>query len=123
MAFGPYDADFAWIRSWWSPVNVTAMTTCCAPANATEVGCFTYCPLNKDDNVDTDKGYDEWVNGFYDCLSTEGQKAVGGNQSYIAPQVTLQRSDFAAATSVRPAGLGLQGVLFLVLGALSWILA
>ncbi|KAK7936036.1 hypothetical protein PG985_001531 [Apiospora marii] len=116
----PPNDNYAYIESHWAPANVTAMTRCCAPQVAKDEGCYTWCRLGPDDDIGSPFAKASWETAFQNCLGREGRQA--SNESFVAPRVIAVKNA-SAAPGGRVGDVGVKGVVFVVLGVLSWVLA
>jgi hypothetical protein len=115
-ALTPQTVDYAYVESYWSPANVTAMTICCTPQQATQDGCYTWCRLKDGDDISTTSSRQTWEANFQDCLAREGSLASNG--SFVAPKVNTVKHSNAA-----PRGrISTKGFIFVAVGVLSWAL-
>lgn len=115
----PPNDNYAYIESHWGSINVTAMIRCCRPQVAKDEGCYTWCRLGQDDDISSPSARDRWESTFQDCLSREGRQL--SDESFVAPRVIAVKNASAAPGQV--GAVGVQGVVIVLLGVLSWVLA
>ncbi|KAK8065486.1 hypothetical protein PG997_012233 [Apiospora hydei] len=80
-AVAPHDADYAYIQSNGNPVHIQAMTACCAPQEARQVdnGCYTWCRLAADADIDAPESQVSWEKDFQYCLNYQGRLLASGS--------------------------------------------
>lgn len=131
-ALAPHDANYAYIESNGNPVRVAAMTACCDPEPAHQDGCYTWCRLPADADIDAPESQVSWERDFQYCLKYQGRLANGdgGGVRFVAPWVrTVQNkrkggavsTSGAASVSRRHGEVGaVKLAVFVSLGLLSW---
>ncbi|KAK8136760.1 hypothetical protein PG984_004700 [Apiospora sp. TS-2023a] len=129
-ALAPSDANYAYIESNGNPVRVAAMTACCDPEPAHVDGCYAWCRLPEDADIDAPESQVSWERDFQYCLKYQGHLASDGGVRFVAPWVrTVQNkrkggsvSSSGASSSRRRHGV-VKSAMVVSLGALAWALA
>ncbi|KAK7953499.1 hypothetical protein PG996_014394 [Apiospora saccharicola] len=130
-ALAPSDANYAYIESNGDPVRAAAMTACCGPEPAHVDGCYAWCRLPEDADIDAPESQVSWERDFQYCLKYQGRLASDGGVRFVAPWVrTVQNkrkggmSTSAATSSSRHGEVGgVKWAVVVSLGVLSWALA
>ncbi|KAK7998877.1 hypothetical protein PG991_014552 [Apiospora marii] len=129
-ALAPSDANYAYIESNGDPVRAAAMTACCDPEPAHLDGCYAWCRLPEDADIDAPESRVSWERDFQYCLRYQGRLASDGGVRFVAPWVRAvqnKRTGPASSSSTRRRYHGEVGVVkwavVVLLGVLSWALA
>lgn len=132
-ALAPSDANYVYIESNGDPVCVAAMTACCDPEPAHQDGCYSWCQLPEDADIDAPESRVSWERDFQHCLKYQGRLASDGGARFVAPWVRAVQNkrtgpaspSAAAASSSRPHGVvgAVKWAVVVSLGVLSWALA